>query len=99
MFPHGTTYPIDVESGIQLSMSDRQFPGSICTIMILFQAAVDDPLNYLLKNILPKLAKKHLGIRKNLNQLTNMKRTSKESLSHIYYKLFRRIYTYFVTFC
>jgi hypothetical protein len=34
MFPRDTTYPIDVESGIQLGMADRQFPGSLCTLMI-----------------------------------------------------------------
>jgi hypothetical protein len=59
MFPHGTIYPIDVESGIQLGMTDRQFPGSLYPLMLDFQAAIDDPITYLVRNVLPKLVKKH----------------------------------------
>jgi hypothetical protein len=54
MFPHGTTYRIDVESGIQLNMSDRRFPGGLCTFMLDFQAAVDNPINYFVKKVLSK---------------------------------------------
>jgi hypothetical protein len=64
MFPRFTTNHIDVEIGIQLNMADRQFPGSLCAHMIEFQAPVDDPMNYFLKNVLPKFAKKHLGTMK-----------------------------------
>jgi hypothetical protein len=49
--PYGTTDPIDVESRIQLNMTDLQFPGSLCTLTIDFQAAIDEPINYLLRNI------------------------------------------------
>jgi hypothetical protein len=69
MFPHDTAYPIEVESGIQLNMSDRQFPGSLCTLMIDFQAAIDHPLNYLVRNEFLKLVKKHLGIRKKFKSI------------------------------
>jgi hypothetical protein len=66
MFPHGTTYPIYVESGIQLNMSACQFPCELCILMMNFQAAVDDPINYLIRKVLPKLVKKHLRVRKKL---------------------------------
>jgi hypothetical protein len=54
-FPHDAPYPIDVESGIQLGMTDCQFPRSFWTFMIELQAAFDDSMNYLLRNILLKL--------------------------------------------
>jgi hypothetical protein len=46
-------------------MFDRQFPGGLCSLMIDFQATVDNPIIYLVKKVLPKLVKKYLGIRKN----------------------------------
>jgi hypothetical protein len=63
MLPHVKAYPIVIESGIKLGITDNQFTGSLCTLMIESQAVVDDPLNYLFKNVLPNLANKHLAIR------------------------------------
>jgi hypothetical protein len=50
-------------------MSGRQFPGGLGTLMMDFQAAVDDPINYLVEKVLPKLLKKHLGIRKKFKSI------------------------------
>jgi hypothetical protein len=68
MFPHGTTYPLDIISGIQLNTRNNRFPRGLCNLVTQFQSIVEDPLPYLAKNILPKLVKKHLGIRENTRQ-------------------------------
>jgi hypothetical protein len=66
MFPHDTTHSIEIISGIQLNASEPQFPGGLCSLMLDFQEAADNPVNYFIKKVLPKLAKKHLGVREKI---------------------------------
>jgi hypothetical protein len=44
MFSHGLAEEIKVDLGIQLCNTERHFPGSLWTLMIEFQAAVDNPI-------------------------------------------------------
>jgi hypothetical protein len=69
MFPHGTTYPLEIISGIQLNTNRNRFPRGLCSLVTEFQGIVQDPLPYLARKVLPKLVNKHLGVRKKFKSI------------------------------